>query len=143
MNAWRRFLALLAPKKARPEHLLRGEQGEDAARRHLQSLGLRLLAANFRSGRGEIDLVMRDGPSVVFVEVKTRAAGGWLRPAAAVNARKRRLLTRTALDYLRQIGNPLVPVRFDIVEVLIHDGDRTEVFHLPNAFPMERPHRYG
>jgi putative endonuclease len=143
VKCWRRILAFLVPKKARPRHLVRGEIGEGVARRHLQALGLSFLSANYRSSRGEIDLVMRDGPSLVFVEVKTRAAGGWLRPAAAVNARKRRLLTLAALDFLSQIGNPLLPVRFDIVEVLVHDGERTEVRHLPNAFPMERPHRYG
>jgi putative endonuclease len=79
----------------------------------------------------------------VFVEVKTRSSEDWARPAAAVNAERRRRLTRTALDYLRLLRNPPVKLRFDIVEVLLLDGAVREVRHLPNTFPMERPYRYG
>jgi putative endonuclease len=50
---------------------------------------LKFLTANFRSDRGEIDLIFREADCLVFVEVKTRIKGGWTRPAAAVNARKR------------------------------------------------------
>jgi len=94
-----------------PEAHRRGELGERAAKRHLQRLGLKFLAANFRSERGEIDLVFRDADCLVFVEVKARSTEKWTRPAAAVNARKKRLLTQTALDYLRLIKNPAVSVR--------------------------------
>jgi putative endonuclease len=127
----------------KPEHLRRGERGERAAEAHLRALGLKFLARNFRSDRGEIDLVFRDGDCLAFVEVKARTAGGWTRPAAAVNAGKRRRLSQTALDYLRAIKNPPVKIRFDIVEVLLRDGVVTEIRHLPNTFPMARPHRYG
>ena len=78
-----------------------GQLGERAAKKHLKKCGLKFLTANFRSTRGEIDLVFRENDCLVFVEVKTRAAGGWTRPSAAVNARKRLLLTQCALDYLR------------------------------------------
>jgi putative endonuclease len=128
---------------AAPEHLRRGRQGELAAEAHLRGLGLKFLARNFRSDRGEIDLVFRDGDCLAFVEVKTRTEGGWTRPAAAVNARKRRLLSQTALDYLQAIKNPRVKIRFDIVEVLVRDKVVTEIRHLPNTFPMARPYRYG
>jgi putative endonuclease len=130
-------------RRTRPLHLLRGELGEHAARQYLRNAGLKFLVANFRSDRGEIDLICRDADCLVFVEVKTRSSESWLRPAAAVNARKRRLLTLTALDYLRLIKNPPVKVRFDIVEVILQNGTVSEVRHLPNTFPMEKPHRYG
>jgi putative endonuclease len=120
-----------------------GRLGEEAAKKHLKKRGLKFLAANFRSARGEIDLVFRDGDCLVFVEVKARAAGGWLRPAAAVNARKRLLLTKCAMDYLRLLNNPPVKIRFDVVEVLLEDGAVSEVRHLPNTFAMARPYRYG
>ena len=126
-----------------PEAHRRGELGERAAKRHLQRLGLKFLAANFRSERGEIDLVFRDADCLVFVEVKARSTEKWTRPAAAVNARKKRLLTQTALDYLRLIKNPAVKVRFDVVEVLLSDGDVREVRHLPDTFKMVAPYRYG
>jgi putative endonuclease len=128
---------------AEPEHLRRGKLGEQHARRHLQRLGLKFLTANFRSRRGEIDLVFRDDDCLVFVEVKTRSSELWTRPATAVNTRKRRLLTQTALDYLRLLKDPRVKVRFDIVEVLLEDGKVAEVRHLPNTFPMEKPYRLG
>ena len=127
----------------KPEHLRRGELGERAAKEHLRRLGLKFLTANFRSARGEIDLVFRDGDCLAFVEVKTRSSESWTRPAAAVNARKRRLLSQTALDYLKLLKNPPVKIRFDIVEVLLQDGKVHEVRHLPNTFAMSAPYRYG
>jgi putative endonuclease len=129
--------------KAQPEHLRRGELGERAAKMHLQQAGLKFLAANFRSARGEIDLIFRDGDCLCFVEVKTRSSEEWTRPAAAVDARKRRLLSQTALDYLQLLKNPTVKIRFDIVEVLLHDSNVREVRHLPNTFSLSRPYRYG
>ncbi|HEY3856627.1 MAG TPA: YraN family protein [Verrucomicrobiae bacterium] len=127
----------------KPLHLRHGEAGELAAKKHLQKAGLKYLTANFRSERGEVDLVFRDQDCLVFVEVKTRAAGSWSRPAAAVNARKRLKLTRCAFDYLRMLDNPPVKVRFDIVEVLMTDGTVSETRHLPNTFALTAPFRYG
>lgn len=129
--------------RAKPEHLRRGELGERAAERFLKRAGLKFLTANFRSARGEIDLVFRDEDCLCFIEVKTRSSEDWSRPAAAVDARKRRLLSQTALDYLRLLKNPPVKIRFDIVEVLLQNGRVREVRHLPNAFPMAKPYRYG
>src|SRR6267378_7928566 len=126
----------LLGNKEKPEHLRRGELGDRAAKSHLQQLGLKFLTANFRSARGEIDLVFRDEDCLVFVEVKTRSSEDWTRPAAAVNARKRRLLSQTALDYLRRLRNPPVKIRFDIVEVLLQAGEVREVRHLPNTFGL-------
>ena len=157
--------------KAEPENLRRGKLGELAARKFLQKQGLKFLAANFRSKRGEIDLIFRtrDGflPAVdpgnaasslknaggrfigngkdclVFVEVKTRAEGGWVRPAKAVNARKRLLLTKCAFDYLRLLKTPPVKIRFDVVEVLLEGGAVAEIRHLPDTFTLSAPYRYG
>jgi putative endonuclease len=126
----------------KPLHLRHGELGERAAKKHLKRQGLKFLTANFRTPRGEIDLIFRDADCLVFVEVKTRSSEEWVRPAAAVNAERRRRLTRAALDYLRLLSNPPVKVRFDIVEVLLLDSAVREVRHLPNTFAMERPYRY-
>jgi putative endonuclease len=130
-------------KAEKPLHLQYGELGERAAKKHLKRQGLKFLTANFRSPRGEIDLIFRDGDCLVFVEVKTRSSEEWTRPASAVNAERRRRLTRAALDYLRLLRNPPVKARFDIVEVLLQEGAVREVRHLPNTFAMERPYRYG
>src|ERR1044071_840143 len=130
-------------KAEKPLHLVHGELGERAARKHLQALGLKFLTANFASDRGEIDLVFRDDDCLVFVEVKTRSSEDWTRPAAAVDARKRRLLSQCGLDYLRLLKNPQVKIRFDIVEVLLAEGEVREVRHLPNTFHLSPPYRYG
>ncbi len=124
-------------------HLRTGRLGERAARAHLEGIGLKFLAANARLRRGEIDLVFREGDCLVFVEVKTRAVGSLLRPAAAVDARKRLALAHAALDYLRLLGNPKVAFRFDIVEVRL-DAERVcEVSHWPNAFVLPGRLRYA
>jgi putative endonuclease len=129
--------------KEKPEHLRRGELGERAAKKFLQKAGLKFLAANFRSARGELDLIFRDGDCLAFVEVKTRSSEDWSRPAAAVNSERRRRLSRCALDYLRKLKNPPVKIRFDIVEVLLAEGRVCEIRHLPDTFAMAKPFRYG
>ena len=142
MNLLEKLKATFAGK-AKPEHLRRGELGERAAKKYLQGQGLKFLTANYRSERGEIDLIFRDGDCLCFVEVKTRSSEEWSRPAAAVDARKRRLLSQTALDYLKLLKNPPVKFRFDIVEVLLADGAVREIRHLPNTFSLSKPYRYG
>ena len=142
MNLWEKLKARFA-SQTKPEHLRRGVLGERAAKKHLQKLGLKFLAANFRSEHGEIDLIFRDADCLVFAEVKTRSSEAWSRPAAAVDARKKKLLSQTALDYLRRLKNPEVKFRFDIVEVLLCDGEVREVRHLPNSFALTKPHRYA
>jgi putative endonuclease len=141
MSLWQRLFAHRSTDE--PEHLRRGRLGERAAKKHLQRLGLKFLTANFRSARGEIDLVFRDDDCLVFVEVKTRSSEEWTRPAAAVNAAKRRLLSQTALDYLRRLKHPEVKLRFDIVEVLLSGGEVREIRHLPNTFALSQPYRHG
>ncbi len=126
-----------------PDHLRHGKIGEAAAKKHLRQAGLKFLTANFAAGRGEIDLIFRDGSCLVFVEVKTRSEGGWTRPAAAVNRRKRLLLSKTAFDYLRLLPDPQVPIRFDIVEVLHRRGKIIDVRHLPNSFNLSPPYSFG
>ncbi len=141
MNLWERIQAWRGGKEDPLTHQY-GRLGERTAKKHLRKLGLKFLTANFKSNRGEIDLVFKDKDCLVFIEVKTRSSEDWVRPAAAVNARKRKLLSQTALDYLKLIKYPQVKIRFDIVEVLLDAGGVREIRHLPNAFPMEKPYRY-
>src|SRR5688500_4912339 len=125
-------------RPAKPIHLQRGDLGERAAREHLQQSGLKFLTANFSCKDGEIDLIFRDETTaetcLVFVEVKTRTAGGWTRPGKAVDNRKRRALVRTATEYLRQLKRPEVAYRFDVVEVLLAFDQVIEIRHNANSF---------
>ena len=142
MTLWERLKHWRGQKEL-PLHLRRGQLGELIAKKHLQRLGLTFLTANYRSERGEIDLIFRERDCLVFVEVKTRSSEDWTRPAAAVNAEKRERLSRAALDYLKLLRHPQVKFRFDIVEVLLNDDAVREVRHLPNTFALTAPHRYG
>ena len=146
---WPRWLGgrrAASSAEVEPEHLRRGRVGEAAALAYLRAAGLKLLVANFReprAGRGEIDLILRDGDCLAFVEVKTRSREEWVRPAAAVDADKRRLLSAQAMAYLRKLPTREVKWRFDIVEVLLHaDGAVREIRHLPNAFPVDPRYQY-
>jgi len=130
-------------KPVLPVNLEHGQLGELAAKKHLKKLGFKFLLANYSSLRGEVDLIFRDRDCLVFIEVKTRSSESWTRPAASVNKEKRRRLSRAALDYLRLLKNPPAKFRFDVVEVLLEDGEVHEVRHLPNTFNLSAPYRYG
>jgi len=93
------------------------------ARAHLEGLGYRILAVNWRAPsdrRDEIDLVALDREVLVFVEVKTRAADALVAGHYAVDERKKRVLRRAAYSYLCGLDRPPRSVRFDVVEVALH-----------------------
>jgi putative endonuclease len=142
IHLWEQLRALW-PRRADSLQQQHGKLGERAAKTYLTGLGLKFLTANYAARRGEIDLIFRDGPCLVFVEVKARSVDSWTRPAAAVDRKKRRLLSKAALAYLRRLRNPQVPVRFDIVEVLLEAGGVSQIRHLPNTFSLSPPYRYG
>ena len=108
------------PKQRAPtpvtDSLARGRAAEDRARSLLEAAGLAFVAANVRYPFGELDLVMREGATLVFVEVRERATMGYGGAAASVNARKRLRLRRAAQRYLQQFHNHRSPpCRFDVV----------------------------
>jgi putative endonuclease len=109
-----------------PQRLsLRQVQGRDwerAALLHLRRHGLRPVEENFRCKGGEIDLIMRDGDTLVFVEVRQRGAASHGGAAASITPAKIRRLVRAAQFYLLRF--PVTPpCRFDVVAI---DGDRLE-----------------
>lgn len=116
-------------------HLRRGREGEAAAEAFLVAKGFVVLERNYRTRGGEVDLVCRDGDTVVFVEVKTRAAGGLTRPDEAVTPAKRGRLARAAMAYLSERGLWERPCRFDVVAVIAR-GEGLTAAHLPDAFGL-------
>ena len=98
----------------------RGDAAEDAALRHLEAQGLRLLQRNYRTpgrGGGEIDLVMREpGGTLVFVEVRQRASTAFGGAAASVGVQKQRRIVFAARHYLLR-WRAMPPCRFDVVLV--------------------------
>ncbi len=115
-----------------------GQAGEAAAVRYLKRRGLVILARNLRSRLGEIDLLARDGATLVFIEVKSRRGLSGDPPEAAVDGRKRARLVRLALGYLaaRRLGEQ--SCRFDVVGVSLDEAGRvTGVRHLKHAFDLD------
>jgi putative endonuclease len=111
-----------------------GQRGEDLTHRFLQKLGYIVIARNWRAedGSGELDLVAWDGPTLVVVEVKTRASAEFGLPEEAVDAAKRRHIISTAARFMRESDVPWSNVRFDIVSVLV--TGRPVIDHIRNAF---------
>jgi len=107
------------------------------AARFLRKRGFVILEQNVRSRLGEIDLVAREGGTLVFVEVKARQAGPGASPESGVTPRKQARLGRLALGYLKAKGLREVRCRFDVVAVSLDREDRVaSIRHLPGAFTL-------
>jgi putative endonuclease len=121
-----------APRAAAP-HVELGRRGEALAADYLLALGYELVAANFKLGVGrnrrgavveaELDLVAYDGPTLCFVEVKTRASDWFAAPEANVDLRKQRQVTRAARAYRRLLGLSGAASRYDVVTVILPPPD--------------------
>jgi len=112
-----------------------GQAGEDAACAELRRRGYEILARRYRTRMGEIDIVARDGRTVVFVEVKTRTSAAWGRPLDAVTPQKQAQVRRMATDYLWRTGMLDEPCRFDVVAVTTDPAGRDrEVEVVADAF---------
>ncbi|MET0261702.1 MAG: YraN family protein [Rariglobus sp.] len=112
-----------------------GERGELLAAAFLKEKGFRVVARNWRSPadrRDEIDLILTDGDVLVFVEVKTRAAAALVSGYHAVNSRKKTVVRRAAIAYLRALRPAPLTYRFDVVEVAITPAGEPEVRHYEN-----------
>ncbi len=118
-----------ADPRALAPHLALGRRGEELAAEYLQGVGYQLVAANFKLGVGrdrrgavvqaEIDIVAYDGPTLCFVEVKTRASDRYAAPEANVDLRKQRQIARAARAYRRLLGLTGQPHRYDVVSVIL------------------------
>lgn len=107
--------------RLRAAHLRLGAAGETAAARMYRNLDCDILLRDYRMPKGEIDLIVRDGLCLVFAEVKTRrakTAADAQRKKGSLRSPQKRRIYRAAFTYLREIGRPDIPYRFDYVEVI-------------------------
>jgi putative endonuclease len=110
-----------------------GKIGEDLACRELERRGYAIVARRYRRRGGELDIIARDGPTVVFIEVKTRD-GRWFGGAAeAVTGLKRRRIVQLARGYLMRHRLSDCPCRFDVVSIQLESG-RPVIEIYRNAF---------
>lgn len=113
-----------------------GRQGEALAAAYLEQCGYVIVARNYRSRQGELDLVAEDGGTIAFVEVKTRRDGAAVGPFEAVTKAKQRQMARVALDYLARHGQEERPARFDVVAVTFA-GNAPRIELMKNAFSLD------
>lgn len=112
-----------------------GDLGERVAGCYLSSLGWKVLYKNYRGPKGgELDIVARDGDTLVFLEVKTRTSRGYGRPLDAVDAEKQELIERGANAWFHLLGRRDMLWRFDVVEVILIEGEGTDVNLVKDAF---------
>lgn len=109
-----------------------GEVGESFALELMTSKGFELIERNYRWKRAEIDLIMRDGNELVFVEVKTRNSDYFGDPFQAVTRSKQRQITKAANAFLQE-NNRTEEARFDVVSIVWNQFKR-EAQHIQNAF---------
>jgi putative endonuclease len=111
----------------------KGRRGEDLAARFLREQGLQLLEQNVRCVLGEIDLVAKDGGTLVFVEVRSRSGNRFGLPEASVSLAKQRRLTQLARWYLQRHRLESRPARFDVIAIR-WVVNQPEITWIPNAF---------
>lgn len=111
-----------------------GRYGEDVAAAHLEGAGLVVLERNWRCSGGELDIIARDGSTLVFCEVKTRSGTGFGLPVESVVGAKARRIRGLAARWLADQDIGWADLRFDVVSVLRAPGCQPTVEHLTGAF---------
>ena len=147
------FVDRSSPKSPRtsPDHLALGTRGEEIAAAYLQQAGYRIVATNFTVPVGrnrndvvisaEIDVVAYDGPTLCFVEVKTRASDWFAPPSANVDLTKQRQISRAARAYRRMFGLVNASYRYDVLSIVlpaVTDLNRPEIELLRNFWSEEK-----
>jgi putative endonuclease len=120
------------------ERLDLGKWGEDLALQKVKKLGYRCIVRNYRCPLGEVDLIARDGDTLVFVEIKTRKGRSLEYAKEAVDKRKRRQLSKVALAYMKANGYSEARARFDVVVINV-EGKEEEIEVVRNAFELAYP----
>lgn len=109
--------------------------GERIARSWLIARGAKILYRNFRAPQGgEVDIVARAGQLLLFVEVKTRTSSEYGRPLDAVDKKKQDLIRRGGNEWLRLLGTREIPWRYDVIEIVLTEGEVPRIHRVENAF---------
>ncbi len=117
------------------ERLELGEWGEELAFKKIKSLGYKNIIKNYRCPLGEVDLVAKDGDTLVFIEIKTRKGRSLGFAKEAVTARKRKQISKVALTYMKANNCCDVSARFDVVAISTGSGP-PQIEVIKNAFDL-------
>ncbi len=113
-----------------------GQEGETEAVEYLTEKGYTVLERNYRGERGEIDIILKDGGTLVFVEVKTKRRGGFGEPEDWVDEKKQNQIGKVAMRYLQDQNLDEIDCRFDVVTVS-YDHEKKRIKHIKNAFWLD------
>lgn len=113
-----------------------GERGEEIATAYLKGRKFTIVERNFRCKGGEVDIIARDGKTLVFVEVKTRRNLSFGPPQSALTPFKQRQISKAALTWLAQKKLFGVSARFDVIAILLPDHEVPVIDHIRNAFDL-------
>lgn len=117
------------------ERIELGAFGEELALKKIKRLGYRSILRNYRCPLGEVDLIARDGDTLVFIEIKTRKGKPVGYAKEAVNERKRRQLSKVALSYMKSQHCCDTKARFDVIAISLGQGE-PEIEVIKNAFDL-------
>jgi putative endonuclease len=117
------------------ERLDLGKLGEELALKKIKRIGYKCLARNYRCPLGEVDLIAKDGDTLVFIEIKTRKGRTIGYAKEAVDGRKRRQLSKVALTYIKANNCWHMSSRFDVVAISFNKNKR-EIEIVKNAFDL-------
>ena len=117
------------------ERLDLGKLGEELAFKKIKRIGYKCLARNYRCPLGEVDLIAKDGDTLVFIEIKTRKGKSIGYAKEAVDGRKRRQLSKVALTYIKANDCWHMRSRFDVVAINFNNNER-EIEIIKNAFDL-------
>lgn len=112
-----------------------GSEGEELAVKFLKKKEYNIIARNYKTPIGEIDIVAKDKDTIVFIEVKTRTNDSFGYPFEAVNQHKRQKLKNLALLYLKKQRHEF-PVRFDVISISCAQNGKKSIEHIIDAFEV-------
>jgi putative endonuclease len=125
-----------APKGKGLENAGTGSRGEELAAAFLLRSGMKIIERNFRCKGGEVDIIARDGKTIVFIEVKSRRNLSYGVPQLAVTEFKQRQISKAALTWLTKNRLHDSPARFDVIAILLENDYTHSLEHIRNAFDL-------
>ncbi len=115
-----------------------GAKGEKLAKKILKKKGYRHIVSNYRNKTGEIDLIMQDGGTVVFIEVKTRRNEDYVATESVVNYKKQKTISKVARHYVSRYKLQKYSGRFDVVVIIMPENGKPTIRHHVDAFGYRR-----
>lgn len=122
--------------ETKPDNISIGARGEEIAAAYLRGQRFAILERNFRCKGGEVDIVAREGKTIVFVEVKSRRSESYGPPQLSVTSFKQRQISKAALTWLAKNRLHDTSARFDVIAILLRDHQVPAIDHIRNAFDL-------